>query len=872
MSAYQHAQYLYPDATGSPLFRVLRFPTNDPVRPKGLTPQRYENGKYITGMGSVKPVLYNLPAVIAATGLIFVVEGEKCANALNRLGLVATTNPFGAGSWTDDYSKVLTGKDVIFLPDNDKPGDEHAVKASRSMLAYGVGRLRRVDLPGLPDKGDIVDWLDAGNTIDDLLALVEAAPDYVPPELPKSTHAANFVNHNPIFVDQAEECEHYLWGAAPADMDRFTWVKFIGICKDAGVSMDVVDRWSQTCPEQYTKNRRNELEAVYKSLRKPGAANVASIARYARLRRGKQIDREWFAKHPELSRPAVTKSRVANSNSSPAVSTIVDSDLLPVGDNTETVFDVWDHGVIDEWLAWFRRMGKQCHAVGYTIVQAVIMGLHDKRAPFDADLLADYHIRLGLADKTDLRKLTRMYQDGIDILLSIRVLHTQNTSHLYMQNSANGFFFRSFDDIFQLTYDGYVSSRTEERAYPGYKVDASPEYKQWMARIDLRAEHFMGDIGKSETEARQIENDIRNNLKPQRNEVAERKAAKRLDTRLNKIRQKLQDGATVTPLGTDDEGKPMKWRNYSEFDAARTKGAMQNIPAAANWSQREWADFLGTSPRTAYNKRLDTGYKTEENIIRCQLTPGADVATQVRKLCTKHGGKVMHKMEVDDPVFRTSKPADYTAASAADHMADGRGVVVLIQKPSTTVKNLDGIQPRKRYERNSDPAVQVDKSNKWKPYYGAGFSARWVWSQLVLNLIQSGYAESEVNELPLPDAIRLARGDETVLHAGYADKQLIDDIIHQAEQVVEATIQTTETWPEPPPPPTAEQIAALPNNALALPPVAPVSIAGECPRCKGTNTAPILTGIKDFKTMEAYQKTRCCDCELIFDPVKEMVA
>lgn len=42
---------------------------------------------------------------------------------------------------------------------------------------YGVAaRIKRVELPALPDKGDIVDWLAAGNGKDELLAAVKAAP------------------------------------------------------------------------------------------------------------------------------------------------------------------------------------------------------------------------------------------------------------------------------------------------------------------------------------------------------------------------------------------------------------------------------------------------------------------------------------------------------------------------------------------------------------------------------------------------------------------------------------------------------------------------------------------------------------------------
>ena len=40
--------------------------------------------------------------------------------------------------------------------------------------------IKIIELPGLPDKGDVSDWLDAGHTKDDLLQLVAEAPEWKP--------------------------------------------------------------------------------------------------------------------------------------------------------------------------------------------------------------------------------------------------------------------------------------------------------------------------------------------------------------------------------------------------------------------------------------------------------------------------------------------------------------------------------------------------------------------------------------------------------------------------------------------------------------------------------------------------------------------
>ncbi len=57
---------------------------------------------------------------------VFIVEGEKDADTLASLGLVATTNPGGAGKWRREYNGYLASRKVIILPDNDEAGENHA--------------------------------------------------------------------------------------------------------------------------------------------------------------------------------------------------------------------------------------------------------------------------------------------------------------------------------------------------------------------------------------------------------------------------------------------------------------------------------------------------------------------------------------------------------------------------------------------------------------------------------------------------------------------------------------------------------------------------------------------------------------------------
>ena len=67
-------------------------------------------------MNGVRRVLYRLPAVIAAVeagDTIWIAEGEKCVEALERAGAVGTTNPGGAGKWKDEFATYFAGANVM---------------------------------------------------------------------------------------------------------------------------------------------------------------------------------------------------------------------------------------------------------------------------------------------------------------------------------------------------------------------------------------------------------------------------------------------------------------------------------------------------------------------------------------------------------------------------------------------------------------------------------------------------------------------------------------------------------------------------------------------------------------------------------------
>ena len=164
------ATYDYEAADRRLLFQVVRF------APKRFAQRRPVGDKWVWNLDGVDRGLYRLPELLANPGAdVLVVEGEKDVDRLRQIGFVATTNPGGAGNWRADYGEVLRGRRVLILPDNDPPGRAHA-DAIRRALAGVAAAVAIVELPGLGPKGDVSDWLAAGNNADELRRLLAGAP------------------------------------------------------------------------------------------------------------------------------------------------------------------------------------------------------------------------------------------------------------------------------------------------------------------------------------------------------------------------------------------------------------------------------------------------------------------------------------------------------------------------------------------------------------------------------------------------------------------------------------------------------------------------------------------------------------------------
>jgi putative DNA primase/helicase len=154
----------YADERGKLLYQVCRF------EPKIFRP-RYSDGRggWIWKKHP-RQVLYHLPEVLEAP-IVFVCEGEKDCEMLRSHGFVATTNAGGCNApWLLEFTATLAGREVILIPDRDRPGKERVIRIARALL----GKVARLVILELEDGKDASEWFQRGHSELELIAQVES--------------------------------------------------------------------------------------------------------------------------------------------------------------------------------------------------------------------------------------------------------------------------------------------------------------------------------------------------------------------------------------------------------------------------------------------------------------------------------------------------------------------------------------------------------------------------------------------------------------------------------------------------------------------------------------------------------------------------
>jgi hypothetical protein len=183
LTAGQSAQGYKPDALheyraadGSPLYWRIRM--SHATDEKWIRPMRHDGNRFVLGEPPTprngKP-LYRLPGLAAAdpSAKVLIVEGEKCADALAKLGVVVTTSGGASSADVADWTP-LRGRHCVIWPDNDDPGAKYARDVTTRLRELGCA-VEIVDIPALnlPNHGDCADWLEThpAATANEVLAL-----------------------------------------------------------------------------------------------------------------------------------------------------------------------------------------------------------------------------------------------------------------------------------------------------------------------------------------------------------------------------------------------------------------------------------------------------------------------------------------------------------------------------------------------------------------------------------------------------------------------------------------------------------------------------------------------------------------------------
>ncbi|MCU0544864.1 MAG: DUF3987 domain-containing protein [Oscillatoriaceae cyanobacterium Prado104] len=249
----------YPARDGSPLVRVKRIDFGDGHRDKKISQEHWDGKRWIPNLKDIDRTnipIYRYAEVqkaIAENKLIFIAEGEPCADALRELGLTATTNIGGAEKWKSSDTSDLVGAQVAIVLDRDQPGLKRAALLSQefpdALWLYPYPNSPIWNNPPVSDGLDVADWIASHKlTKEEILAAVGerklAAPptakiyNFPKPEIP-----------SPNLDNLAAEIDELL----AADLKRSQLkIKFAGLAQKFRLSPNEV--------EKIYRDREQELE------------------------------------------------------------------------------------------------------------------------------------------------------------------------------------------------------------------------------------------------------------------------------------------------------------------------------------------------------------------------------------------------------------------------------------------------------------------------------------------------------------------------------------------------------------------------------------------------------------------------------------
>jgi 5S rRNA maturation endonuclease (ribonuclease M5) len=170
------AVYEYRNVGGQLLKQVRRFP-NDKQGKRHISQRRPTDKGWVSDVEGIGPVLYNAHLLVTA-GTVVIVEGEKDADTVTNLhlagrgGATIGVTSGGAASWHPKLAKLLRGKVVIVMPDNDPAGEDYALAVRTSLDAQCI-EYKTVSFAGTGAK-DVTEYLQNEHTTEELVTLIDS--------------------------------------------------------------------------------------------------------------------------------------------------------------------------------------------------------------------------------------------------------------------------------------------------------------------------------------------------------------------------------------------------------------------------------------------------------------------------------------------------------------------------------------------------------------------------------------------------------------------------------------------------------------------------------------------------------------------------
>lgn len=300
--------YDYTDERGNFLFQVVRY------EPKGFSqrrPSEAGNGNWEWNLQGVRRVLYRLPELLAAelAETVFIFEGEEDVDRAREGGLVATTNPHGAGKWRDEYSSYLEGSPVAIVADNDPEGHNHAEEVARSVYPL-ASSVKVLHLPELRNTEDYGDWLNKyGGSPEELIVRAKGAPvwsspstnglqthgnsgEHTPPPRARNTDMGNAERFTAQHGENVRYC--FLWGK---------WLVWTGSRWEIDDSGYIYELAKETVKSVYVEAGNAQTDEERKALAAHARRSESANAIEAMLRLARSdvpVSPEDLDSHPHL--------------------------------------------------------------------------------------------------------------------------------------------------------------------------------------------------------------------------------------------------------------------------------------------------------------------------------------------------------------------------------------------------------------------------------------------------------------------------------------------------------------------------------------------------------------------------------------------